>query len=215
MWRRTRLRSGNKMRQLEKCEGSAKYKWVYICYVWIQIQTLLLTRLEVTEKACPLWAGRQNISSLAFVSYIQAQFEFEIFQLDCLVLIPSPPLPRLITTTQSPTAHSEETLSHPGLPHTDVIFPPPRPQTYRLQGFQVVLFQGLHVVLFQGFQDVLFLLLHGLQAAPPSAGLPIDLIGPAALQRLLISCLTYSSTYFPLIHCSLWTSLKKWIPVLL
>ena len=135
--------------------------------------------------------------------YSGTNLSLRFLRLECLVLIPSPPLPRLITTTQSPAAHSEETLSHPGLPHTDVIFPPPRPQTYRLQGFQVVLFQGLHVVLFQGFQDVLFLLLHGLQAAPPSAGLPIDLIGPAALQRLLISCLTYSSTYFPLIHCSL------------
>ena len=31
MWRRTRLRSGNKMRQLEKSEGSSKYKWLYIC----------------------------------------------------------------------------------------------------------------------------------------------------------------------------------------
>ena len=109
--------------------------------------------------------------------------------------------------------------------------PPPRPQTYRLQGFEVVLFQGFQVVLFQGFlvvlfqgfqlvffqgfQDVLFLLLHGLQAAPPSAGLPRDLIGPAALQRLLISCPMYSSTYFPLIHCSSWSSLKKWISVLL
>ena len=70
--------------------------------------------------------------------------------------------------------------------------PPPRPQTYRLQGFEVVLFQG--------FQVVLFLLLHGLQAAPPSAGLPRDLISPDALQRFLISCLTYSSAYFLLIH---------------
>ena len=50
-----------------------KYKWVYICYAWIQIQTLLLTWLEVTEKACPLLAGSQNISFLAFVNYIQVK----------------------------------------------------------------------------------------------------------------------------------------------
>ena len=49
-------------------------------------------------------------------------WRFRFFQLDCLALIPGPSLPRLITSTQSPAAHSEETLSHPGLPHTDVIF---------------------------------------------------------------------------------------------
>ena len=142
-----------------------------------------------------------------FLSFCQLysgkSFRLRFFQLDCLVFMPSLSLPRLITSTQSPAAHSEETLSHPGLPpHTQMLSSlPPRPQTYRLQGFEVVLFQGFQVVLFQGFQAVLFLLLHGLQAAPPSAGLPRDLIAPAALQRLLISCLTYSSTYFPLIHC--------------
>ena len=55
--------------------------------------------------------------------YSGTNFIMRFFQLDCLVLIPSPPLPRLITSTQSPAAHSEETLSHPGLPHTDVISP--------------------------------------------------------------------------------------------
>ena len=35
--------------------------------------TFALTWLEVTEKACPLLAGSQNISSLAFVNYIQVK----------------------------------------------------------------------------------------------------------------------------------------------
>ena len=169
-------------------------------YVWIQIQTLLLTWLEVTEKACPLLAGSQNISSLAFVNYIQVKV------LDCDFSVWLSRLDSKSSSAQANNNHSIARRPFRGNPQPSrtpphrCYLPPPRPQTYRLQGFQVVLFQGLHVVLFQGFQDVLFLLLHGLQAAPPSAGLPIDLIAPAALQKLLISCLTYSSTHFLLIH---------------
>ena len=36
--------------------------------------TFALTWLEVTEKACPLLAGSQNISSLAFVSVFKDLF---------------------------------------------------------------------------------------------------------------------------------------------
>ena len=71
------------MRQLEKSEGSAKHKWFYICmntntngftYVMYEYKYKhLLTWLEVAEKACPMLAGSQNISSLAFVNYIQVK----------------------------------------------------------------------------------------------------------------------------------------------
>ena len=133
-------------------------------YVWIQIQMGLHMLCMNTNTNTFTYKARSDGESVSTVSwqtkyfllsfcqlYSGTNLSLRFLRLDCLVLIPSPPLPRLITTTQSPAAHSEETLSHPGLPHTDVIFPQPRPQTYRLQGFEVVLFQGFYVVLFQGF----------------------------------------------------------------